>query len=467
MLRYRTIVFAAVALLLVPMAAVWSEPPITGDPGATYADLIGEEALVTVVLNNGARDYNLRITGVYESTIAFETQAGEATAYPISLIREIRVQQGRIDTSRLQKAEQTLSGDDKAIVDQAAARALEIFKQSNSAQQVKMVAAMVLAASTHQTNKDAAFYLGGLAQGNDVPTAMLASLYLWAAGEPPSDETIQEGFQSGNRDARAMAATLAGLMDRKQFIGDVRRLAHDPAVELYPAGAKAAGRLMDRQSLPELYDGIRSLRAEKAEAAVFALKKIDGSDVHQKMLDMLGTARGREWFRVLRVLYALGDSRAKELMLTDALRQPAYQRTAALILGKDSVPEGIDFLREYLTQQEDPNLENLQYRAQVGLVLFDAGDVQAKVILQNLLDTQPSEIYARGRTQDREYKEQTAAAVKRSVCAMIGDSLNRDLLSLLVPTMQSTEGDVALAACSAAMQIGNRDFGERLKAARE
>lgn len=453
--------------LLFAAGAAMAAPPITGDPGATYDDLIGEKALVTVILKGGGRDPNLRIRGIYETTIALETASGEAIAYPVSEVREIRVQNGRVESGQPPRAQGVLTSDDRELVARAAERALELSNQSNANQAVKMGAAMALAASDHAEAEIAQGYLHRLAGQNDAETAMLAATYLWALGDPLSDELIQEGFLSGSRNARAMAATLAGLMGKEQFLPEVRQLVRDPAVELYPAGAKAAGRLKDRESLTQLYDGLRALRDVKAEAAVFALKLIDGPEVRQKMLDMKGDARGMEWFRVIRVLYALGDPQAKTILIEEALRQPAFQKQAALILAEDRVVEAIDFLRDYLDRPEDPNFENLVYRAMVGIALFEAGDLQAKVILQELLDKQPNEIYARGRTGDVEFKRQTVAALQQVVCNMIGNAQHRDLLSLLGAPMQSTNPDVALAACTAAMQIANQEFGQRLKEARQ
>jgi len=227
------------------------------------------------------------------------------------------------------------------------------------------------------------------------------------------------------------------------------------------------GRLGDRRSLPLLYEGLLALSDEKAEAAVFALARIGGADVRQTLLDMKDRETGMEWFRIIRVLYALGDNQAKQLLIEDTLRQPAYQKTAAILLAQDGVLEGVEWLRDYLDTSENPNRENLVYRAQVGVALWEIGDLQARTVLQELLDTQPRNVYARGRTSDQEYKQQVAQTVRQATCAQIGDTMDRRLLRLLQAPVESQNRETALAACSAVMQIANKDFGERLKRARE
>lgn len=459
----RTYCSMVTALLVVSVSLVASaQVKVVSSDGATLNDLMREEALVTVVLKGSlARVSNLRITGVHKETIAFESLSGSPLAFLISAIQEIRVQNSRINDSRRGKAEGTLTADDRATVNRATERTLQIFRASKGNQSRRMLAAMVLTASEHASKANAQRYLEELAAGNDTPTAMQAGQLLYLTGTPPSDELLQEGFFSGNRDARAQAARLASLTDKKAFLPEIRIMLRDPAIEIFPAAAIAVARMDDRKGIQEIYDALRALRDAKADAAGTALSILGGEDVRQEMLSMLATSRGMEWFRIVHVLYNLGDSGSKELML-EALRLPAFQRTAALILAKDGDLEGLEYLREHLKKQQDPNIANLLYKANIAMILYLGGDIQAKVLLQELIDIKPSIIYARGRTGDQAYKEETAADIQQGVCMKIAASGAKDLISMLAGAVESSNSDVALAACTAVMAIANREFGERM-----
>ncbi len=440
-----------------------STPPITGDEGATYDDLIREQALVTIILNQGAPEYNLRIRAIYPTaskpTIAVETSSGEKTAHLFANIREVRVQKARIATENKPDPETVLTAEDKKIAENAAERALAIFKESHL-QPLKMFAAQILAGSNHPNKADAIAYLRELSRANDAATATSAAFSLWHNGEEVPDEVVLNGFNSGNRTAKAQAAMLAGLMKAPQFIPEVRKLLLDPSTEVYPPAAIAVGRLHDRESLPKLYEGIRVISEEKSRAAAFALAEIGGPDVIRQLQQMLPNARGMEWFRIVSVLRELGDAEARRLFETQTLGQPPFQRNAAIELAKEGNPEAIKFLRDFLVKQVDPDPNNLVYKAMVGLALYEQGDLQAKGIIADMLNTQASDVYIRGQTANNQAKEKAALTVQLGTCMVIGHSMRRDLLPLLMAPMQSVDPAVALAACDAIMQIANREYGK-------
>jgi HEAT repeat protein len=377
------------------------------------------------------------------------------------MVREVRVQRTRIEPREKLRKDSALTTDDRKVIDAAAERAYDIFVKSAGNQTLKMAAAMVLAASNHQSQKSAQAYLTELMSGNDTTTSILAAFMLWPVGVEPPDAVIRAGLNSGHRPTKALAATMAGLTGDQRYLVDIRRLLKDPAVEIFPAAAKAIARLGDRESLPALYEGIRALSDEKGEACVFALAHLGGSDVRQRLLTMLPDARGNEWFRIVRVLHKLGDEQATELLRTEAINQPAFDRLTALILIKQGAPEAIDFMREFLEKQLDPNVENLEYKAQVGIALYEAGDIQAKGIVQDVLGISPNFIYARGHTSDQQYKEAAAIQVKARVVDHIGDTGNREFVSLLAAPIQDPNPLVAISACGAAMEIANPEFAAR------
>ena len=452
--------------LLMACAVSGAQVTIVDGNGMTLEDLVREETLVTIVLKDPpARDMNNRVMAIFESTINFMTLDKEAITYNLSQIQELRVQDNRIVPRRSRLTESTLSDDESIIVRRATERALKIFTNSKN-QVIRMSAALVIAVSDHERKESALGYLQALAAGNDVPTAMDATTFLYLAGIPAGEDVLRDGFQSGNRHARATAALLTGLTNNQMFLPEVQTMLEDTTVQLFPAAAKAIGRMNERSGLPELYVKMRALTDAKADAAVFALSRMGGDDVHEKMLEMLDNSEGLEWFRVLRVLYALGDEHAKKLMLEEALKQPAYHRTAGLLLAADGVWEATQFLRAYLEKAEDSNLVNLIYKARVASTLFLGGDFQHKILLQELVNIQPDQIYARGRTSDEEYKKQTAVKVQISVINHIAYTGSPDLLSLLVGPIEGTGPLVAITACTAALAIGNPEFGSRLRETR-
>ncbi len=457
----------AIILGLVAASAAYAAdtPPITGDDGATYDDLIREEALVTIFLKQGAPEYNMRITAIYPSaskpTIAIQTSSGERTAHLFSNIREVRVQKERVRLEDKPNPETVLTAEDKKIVEAAANRALQIFKETHL-QPLKILAASVLAASDHESKANAIAYLTDLSRSNDAATAMMAAKYLWMNGETIPDEILLNGFNSGNREAKANAAQLAGLTKANQFIIEVRRLLLDPSIEVYPKAAVAIGQLADRESLPALFEGIRLISEEKSEAAAFALAEIGGPDVVRRLQQMLPDSQGMEWFRIVRVLRALGDTEAQHLFETKTLSQPPFQRDAALELAAEGNQEAVKFLRDFLVKQVDPDTKNLLYRAAAGLTLYEAGDLQAKGILADVLNTQANDIYIRGQTTNNQAKEAAAREVQVGTCFQIGLSQRRDLVPMLAGPIQSADPAVALMACASIMQIANREYGDRI-----
>ena len=450
-------------LLAVPCFAA-TPPPITGDEGATYKDLIREKKLVTIMLKDGTPEHNMRIKAIHPEaatpTIEVETTSGERTAHTFANVDSVRVQRERIKTADKPDPENVLTADDKKIVDQATDTALGIFKGSRN-QLIRMNAATVLAASTHAKKADAIAYLKDLSASNDVPTALLASMMLWEVGEAPKDSTLLAGLTSGNRGAKALAAALVGLTKANQFIVELRGLLRDPAVEVFPSAAVALGRLNDRTSLPVLFETIRIITNEKAEAAVTALSIMGGPDVIQKLQEMLPNAKGAEWFRIVRTLHALGDKNATHLLETEGMSQPGFQKDTALLLAGEGDPEALKFLRDFLNRPYDPDAENLIYRAAAALAIYSAGDISAKGKISDVLNIQPNDIYARSRTSDKQYKEAAVSVVQSSVSQVLGKSMRRDLLPLLVSPLQSPDPSVAVLAARAIVSISNHDFAKR------
>ncbi len=462
--------FACACLLAFVLcaAARAGEPPrITGDEGATMPDLIREGRLVTITLTSGAQDFNVKITGIHEDsgTLSIVDSTGAPTAYRIEKIRDVRVQKGVVRRGEKPDPDTLLTAEDKSIVADAANRAMDIFNEADKAgvQPVKMVAANILAASDHEHRAGALSYLKELSETNDAATALAAAAFLWQNGEVVADETLLAGFNSGSRGAKATASILAGLMKADQFIVELRKFSRDPSVEISPAATMALGRIGDEESVQGLIEALSSITEPRVLAAVFSLGQFRSPEVTRRLEESLEQAEGLPRYRTISALYLQGNERARNLLATEFMKEPAYDRFAALVLARDGDPDALKFLRGFLEKPLDPNAENLIFRANAAMALYIAGDIQAKGIVTDVLNTRPGNIYAAGKTDDQKFKEASVNTVQRAVCALMGNTMRRDMLPVLAGPIQSTDPTVALAACLAAMQIGNREFGKRVK----
>jgi HEAT repeat protein len=460
---FRIVSTALIAATLCVTAFAAQPPRIAGDEGATFEDLIREQRLVTITLSSGAQDFDLKVTGVYadKGTLSVVDATGRPSAYRFDKISEVRVQKGPSKRGRKPDPDTVLTAEDRKIVDSAAARAMSIFTESHL-QPEKMMAAGVIAASTHDKKNDAISYLKDLSKSNDVPTALLATQLLWENGESPSSDTILTGLNSGNRSAKSYAIVLVGLTQSGQFITDVRRLLSDPSIEISAAAAIALGRLNDLQSVPTLIQSLASITEEKAQAALIALSYYKDPAVKRDLETALAKAEGLQRFRIVAALFDLGDENARKMLATEYMREPAYDKQSAIALAEDGDPDALKWLRDFLQKSWDPNLENLIYRAAAGLCLYLSGDIQSKNTVSDILNTQPNDIYAPGKTSDQKFKEATVVAVQAAVSLMIGMTMRRDMLPVLAGPMQSANNGVALLACRSILQVGNREFGKRV-----
>lgn len=442
-------------------AAASGQVAIVDGGGRSLKDLVGTDTLVTVVLKGtNARDANLHIVDAGEDYLSVMQLNGERTAYTFDSVKEIRVQKDKVRIHRVDvSGVGTLSTEDQDVAARAVARALEVFKEVTGDQALRMKAASLMTAAG---NPDALAYLKGLVAGNDVPTAIQATLNLYVAGETPDFELIHKGLVSGNRRTKAAAARLAGLTGNSEFNEAVAKLLKDPTEDIFPSAARAAGRLGDPKSIPVLVKNVKALNEKKAEGAVFGLIRMGGDEVWRAMEGILEAGKGMEWFRALKVLYALGDAEAEEVLRTQCLKQPAFALDTAVILGRKGNWEAGQYLRRQLEKPSDPNRENLERRARMAAALAESGYPPAKTTLQKMLRLTETDIFAKGRSGDEAYKRETVEHTRVTVCNLIAAIGKRNLMSLVQPAIESPMPAVALAACEAALSIADSDYRKRL-----
>ncbi|MEK7795417.1 MAG: hypothetical protein AAB353_12850 [Candidatus Hydrogenedentota bacterium] len=449
--------FLAVAAGLIVAPA---QVPVVG--GGTLKSLKDSGNLVTVVLTTeNARDANLKITGIFDLHITFGRPDGTPTSYTIASIKEIRVQDEKVEISTQRRMPGgALSAQDEDVAASAVQRAYGLFEQSQGDQAVRIQAAGVLAASGNQDALNS--YLVPLSQGNNALLALEAALYMYLAGATVPPEVIERGLLSGERAAKANAATIAGLTNAQQFMAPVRDMLKDTTPEIYPAAAVAAGRLKIFEGLEYLMRGFRALTPEKAEATVRALVILGGPEVESAIEPYLEDKVRQEWFRAARALYRMGNEKGKRLM-QDALKSPAFRDDAALILAKDGDWEAQQELRKILDRPFDPSVENLVDRAKIYGVLLENGDPAGKTELLDLMQIGPDAIIYRGEGKGDKEKAEGVVTVQVAVCHVAAALGNRGLMAVMQIGIPAAAPKVALAACEAATAISNPEYGERLR----
>lgn len=449
--------FAVLMLMTSLSLSAFADLKISNGDGATIDDLIREKILVTIMLTGNVRDPNLQITEVNDSTITFITSDGMNSAYPLSKIAYIRVQDDRVAGRGNVFSKGTLSKEEQRIVDRARQRIVELF--SSETDPVNRMRAACLAAILGEDG--GRMYLEGHAQGNDTPTAVLATRYLWLAGQEIDEGILTDGFLHGNRDTRLQTALLAGIHGTDDYLKELRYMADDPHPEVNPVALRALSKLGDRWVVPYLYEGLSALKQAKNEAAIYGLIELGDESIIKELKLRLPLANSSEWFRIVRVLYALGDDKAEVMMREEALTTYAHEETAGILLGENDDWEGGVWIRSYLEKQKDPNYRNLMFQANLAAALYGTAQSQAKIVFQKMMRMEVSQVYAKGNTSNTEYKKVILAEIQEEVCRLLGEKGDKTMLSLVYTPMESKNSSLALAACEAIVMIANKPYRER------
>lgn len=462
-MKWRLSLLCTCLALFVCLPEAYGQVPVVGGDGVTLKDLVGSNTLVTIRLKGGgARDMNLKIGALHSSHLSVTDLDGTVTAYNLDQIYEIRVQKGRITRERRPgPGSGVLSSRDLDIEERAMERAYEIFSGNKGNQLMGLRAAALLGAQGNSAAIED--YLRPRATSSDLETAVLASKYLYLAGETPDPEVISRGFQAANRSTLAAAAGLAGWTKYADAKRAVRLLLNDSITEIFSNAARASGRLGDREAIPTLISAIPSLDKEKAEAAVFALSLLGGETVREEMQTLVDRGRGPKRFRAIRVLVAMGDKRMLEELRPENLREPIYAVEAAIILVRGGDWDATLELRDRFEKSSKTTEEALNERARIAAGLIEGGYKQAKSGLQDLLQLTPPDIFLSRNTRNLQgAKKDIIRATQITVCNLIADSGARSLMSILKPTLENQDTEVALAACEAAIAIANPTYRERL-----
>ena len=421
---------------------------LVGADGNTLQDLAGSDTLVTVVLkDSGAKDMNLHVTEVHPTYFKVIGKKGGEVPYLYESVAEVQVQ-GKVVPVKKSVLENSsvLTAEQRTIVDRAWTRVEEIFAQETEAQELRMTAAMFLAAD--KRNEDALKYLKLLSESNDLETQLNACFALYIVGEEVPQELIRLGLESGSRTVRAQAAILSGLTGYRDAIPVINAMLQDRASELSAPAARALIKLNNREIIPKLMEMLGGLNEEKAHIAILGLVTFGGEEITETLRLRAEEAEGMEWFRLAQALYRLGDPQGKKMLLQAFKEFPTLQPKAALFLGREEEYEATQYLRQRLARRENETVPNHIYRACNAASLFESGDPAALAVFQKLL-------------------AESESGVKVVVCSLVAELNNRRLLTVLQSVIENVDTEVSLAASWAAIALSLPELRERFLEARD
>jgi hypothetical protein len=470
-------VYSIIAVCAIVSSNVWAQLPVKGKSGATIDQLIKDKTLVTIVLKSNHTDINARLLSVDNTVLNYKGSDGNEHVFAISSLKEVRVQTGKYREEESVLDLIVLSRDEKAVIQRAGAKATEIFNQLKASMDVpkpllvqaqaqntyeyilslRMSAALVMALSGNNEGK---VYLEEMMLNSDVDRAITAaSFYIYLDGEVPN-QLIKTAFTNGDRIARATAARIVGLTNNTNFNYILRKMSQDPSPEIYPSAIRALGLLGDSESIEQMYKGLATLSQPKAEAAIYALAHMENENLIDYLYARYRGTKGIEKLRILRLLYLLGDDDAINTIRDEGLRSLSYNKAFALTLAENSDWDGVNWIREYMNEAIDPNMENLFFQGYAAKAIYETTPNEATKILQELVRITPTQIYARGRTKDEAYKTMTAMFVHSNTCSIMGSLGDKKMMTVLSTKLHDENILVSLAAADAIVKIITPDYRE-------
>lgn len=449
----KTILFTLALALAIP--ALGQDIPVTGVEGATLKDIAGTPTLVTIVVKGrDALDPNLQITELASDHVSvINPETGDRHAYLYSDIKEIRVQGDKIEAKPFKvDVERGLTPTQQQLVSRGLRQAAEVFEQERN-QPVKMNAAMIIAS---QGDKNALKYLQDLSRQTDVETALGAYYRLYIAGEQEvSSELIERALSSGDRQLRATAARVAGLYREPTAEPYLLRMVRDRAADLSAPSAIALARMGSREAIPTLLDMLTGLNEDKAKAAAAALTILGGEDVIRALHQMIDDQSGLSRYRIIEILFLLGDPKGKELMKQEVLAIPTLRLEAAIHLAPQGNLDAMEILRTRLSERYDIQMEVIRLRARAAGALIAGGDRARIADLQEML-----------RLDFPDLREPAAGNYIKGIVTVVSNVVIetnvRGIMDIMQPILLSQYPEARLSAASAIVALGDPGYRERM-----
>ena len=450
----KTIMFVFAIAIAVP--ALCQDIPITGVSGANLREIAGTPTLVTIVVKGrDAEDPNLQITELGSNYLSvLNPETGDRHAYLFTDVKESRVQGGKIEAKQFKMdVERSLTPSQQQLVSRAIRQVAEVFEQENRNQPAKMNAAMVIAS---QGDEEGLKYLQDLARQNDLETALGAYYRLYIAGYKDLDsDLIDRALTSGDRQIRGTAARVAGLYRDRTAEAALLRMVKDRAADLSAPSALALARMGNREAIPTMLDMLTGLNEEKAKAAAKGLVILGGDDVIESLHEMLDAQSGLSRYRVIEILYLLGDAKGKELMKQEALQIPTLRVDAGLRLAPEGDLDAMEALRERLSERYDVQLDVIRMRARAAGALIMGGDRTRIADLQELL-----------RLDFPDLKEPASGNFVKGIASIVTEVVVetnvRSLMDIMQPVLLSSYPEARISAASAIIALGDSALRERM-----
>ncbi len=410
---------------------------------SSLKEILDGGKLVTVVLKGtNARDVNLKLIEIHDTYLVFESDTESRVTYTRDQIAQIIVQSHKQEKPTIKISPGvTLRTEDRVTVERAWSRLEEIFKSSDSNQDLKVDCAALLVCHGSQ---EAENYLMQLLDSNEVLTQFVSACALYLAGKPIPPALIRTGLEHGNRTIRIKAAILSGLVGYRDGIPSLMNMLQDRSGDISGPSARALAMLGVRDITPKLFEFLSSPNEEKAESAVYALVTLDGDDIKEQLKQLLPRFETMATFRTGKILLYLKEKEGRTILSRLFEDKPTLRPEIALLLAREQDWTSQQYLRERLNRRENPTDINLIYRGRALTALYEGGDPTVLPQYQALL-------------------RESSANVKKEVCKLIMKLRDKNLLKILPSTIESKESDVAFEACRAAVCVTIPDYVDRYK----
>ncbi|HPX41536.1 MAG TPA: hypothetical protein PLF51_13950, partial [Candidatus Hydrogenedentes bacterium] len=164
---------------------------------------------------------------------------------------------------------------------------------------------------------------------------------------------------------------------------------------------------------------------------------------------------GLSRYRVIEILYLLGDAKGKELMKQEALQIPTLRVDAGLRLAPEGDLDAMEALRERLSERYDVQLDVIRMRARAAGALIMGGDRTRIADLQELL-----------RLDFPDLKEPASGNFVKGIASIVTEVVVetnvRSLMDIMQPVLLSPYPEARISAASAIIALGDSALRERM-----
>ncbi|HOK08291.1 MAG TPA: hypothetical protein PLJ10_01365 [Candidatus Hydrogenedens sp.] len=412
---------------------------ITGDKSLDA--LLKSDNLVTVILkNSGAQDVNLKLIEVHPEYLVFESEKEERVTYKLDQISEIIIQKEKREKTSVQIMPGiTLRTEDRMTVERAWVRVEEIYKSSESNQDLKVECAVLL---TLHNSQEASEYLQKLLDANEISTQLVSARGIYLTGGQVPTALLRSGLEHGNRAVRIQSTILSGLVGYRDGIPSLMNMLQDRSGEISGPAARALAMLGVREIIPKLLEMLSSQNEDKSESAVYAFVELGGEDIKEQLRQIIPNLQGMAQYRAIKALFFMKDPNGKALLSQIFEDQVTLRPEIALLLAREQEWKAQQFLRTRLTRRENPTDSNFIYRARAITALYEGGDPTVLPQYQELM-------------------REGSPVVRKEVCKLIFKLGDKNLLKILPSLIENREPEVAFEACRAAIGVTLPEYRKR------